>query len=95
MYKCQQCSNVVPSKSHELRLVVETRPKTYPPRKDANLRMRKVNKCVVCQESDSKHNHLDHRFVSPADDPGGEGVEIVRELRVCPDCYAGIQQQVA
>ena len=31
--------------------------------------------------------------VKMADDPGGTGYEIVRELVVCPDCAAKFQQQ--
>jgi hypothetical protein len=67
MYRCQQCQAVVGPAVPEVRVVVETRAVTYPPR-------RHVNRVVTRGRE---------RWV---DDPGGTGVEVVRELRVCRAC---------
>ena len=45
---------------------------TYPPRYDANPRMKKRAR---------NDYHPEH-------DPGGGGTEIVREARICPTCNA-------
>jgi hypothetical protein len=37
----------------------------------------------VCKRADDKKPRKEYR-----DDPGGEGQEIVREVRVCPGCAA-------
>ncbi|HRQ40762.1 MAG TPA: hypothetical protein PLD25_22830 [Chloroflexota bacterium] len=49
------------------RLVIATRPKSYPPRPEVN-RIKSGGK------------------VEWKDDPGGEGVEIVKEILVCLAC---------
>jgi len=59
-----------PHTSAEL-VAVETRPRRYPPR-------RQVMREIVKNEITRKYE--------PADDPGGTGREIVREIRVCPPC---------
>ena len=71
MYRCQQCGLVVPPCTSAETIVVETRPRTYPSRL-------RVMREVVHKK------HLDRR--ENADDRGGTGREIVRELKVCPPC---------
>ncbi|GMA16852.1 hypothetical protein [Deinococcus metallilatus] len=60
-------------------LPIQTRARTYPPRKDAHpgLPRRGRNGRKIPRK------HLERR-----DDPGGQGEEIVRELRCCPACAA-------
>lgn len=74
MYRCQSCSCVAPPRTPARRIVVETRPKTYPSRAAVNR--------VVRKPPDGK------RKVEYMHDPGGTGNEIVREIVVCPHCFA-------
>lgn len=67
MFKCQDCGAQMPAGQPENRIVVESRPCTYPP--------------VTKNKS--------RRFFRP------EGWEIVREDKVCPDCYERITQKPA
>jgi hypothetical protein len=69
MYKCELCKQIVPAHTPAHRLVITTRPKTYPSRHEVN-RVKSGGK------------------VEWKDDPGGEGVEIVKEILVCPACAA-------
>jgi hypothetical protein len=68
MYRCEVCKSVVPAHTPTHRVVAETRPATYPHRREANHPVKKKD-----------------RMVKP-DDPGGQGMEIVRELVMCPRC---------
>lgn len=70
MYRCEMCHAVVPPNTPATRLVVETREKEYPTRSDRGARNKK-----------QRFN----RFQQPSD-IGGKGVEIVREIVVCPIC---------
>ena len=87
MYKCEKCDATVSLHNHELHLVTETRFKAYPPRQNANPRMKKVDRCVTCKETKARHRHLDHAFRDPSHDPGGQGRETVHDLKVCGSCY--------
>lgn len=44
MYRCEICHEVVPAKTKAQRVVVETRPRVYPFRKEANRRVWKKSK---------------------------------------------------
>jgi hypothetical protein len=57
-----------------VRVVVETRPKTYRHRSNANR--------VAWLDENGKHR------VKFVDDPGGVGREAVREVIACPNCAA-------
>jgi hypothetical protein len=71
MYRCQQCSRVSAAGTPLHRLVVSTRARKYPFRRDANVIYRLVN---------GKWKEF------KIDDPGGDGNEIAAEIGVCPDC---------
>ena len=72
MFQCQLCRRVAPQRTPAQRVVVQTRPKKYPFRSDANR--------IVRLSDNGKRRE---RFI---DDPGGVGREIVLEVLVCPDC---------
>jgi hypothetical protein len=74
VFVCQLCRRAVPPHTPAHRLVVETRPRKYPFRREANL--------VVRLNDNGKKK--EYRI----DDPGGAGRETVRELVVCPSCAA-------
>ena len=71
MYRCQHCGTVTSPRVSVETVVVETRPRVYPFRKEAHRE-------IVWKE------RLNRR--EKQDDPGGTGREIVREIRVCPPC---------
>ena len=75
MYKCELCGTVVPAGMRAFTQVVETRRRVYPPRPQAHPVPGKGKK------SSQKKK----------DDPGGIGVEIVKEALVCAGC-AGPQR---
>ena len=74
MYRCDLCQVVAPPKARSYPLVVRTRVKHYPERE-------KVNRRISLAKGRLKGEL--------ADDPGGVGREIVKELRVCAECHAG------
>jgi hypothetical protein len=76
MFRCQLCQCVVPSGVPAQLLVLQRRQKKYPYRSRANV--------VVRQRADDKKPKKEY-----VDDPGGEGLEIAREVTVCPTCAAG------
>jgi hypothetical protein len=71
MYRCQLCSRVSAAGTPQRRVVLTTRARKYPFRRDANVIFRIVN---------GKWKEV------KIDDPGGTGTEIVSEVRVCPEC---------
>ncbi|MDA0834135.1 MAG: hypothetical protein O3A29_12700 [Planctomycetota bacterium] len=72
MYRCEMCGVLVPPRTAVNRLVIETREKVYPYRSKANR--------VAYLDEKGKHK------VAFIDDPGGTGLEIVKEINVCPTC---------
>jgi hypothetical protein len=71
MFRCQLCATVTPPNTSAERVVVATRPRVYPARREANRE-------IVWKPGLKKW--------APQDDPGGTGWEIVREITVCPPC---------
>jgi hypothetical protein len=76
VYQCQSCSKIVPAHIPSFQITVKTRFKSYPHRSEAN--WFKLTKA----DSLSRKSRWESR-----DDPGGSGAEIVKEIRVCPNCY--------
>ena len=76
MFRCQQCGAVTPPRVSTETIVVETRPRVYPFRAEAQ-------EVVVWRNGSRK--------IETRDDLGGTGWEIVRELRVCPPCKQSLQ----
>jgi len=76
MSRCQHCGAVTPPRVSAETIVVETRPRVYPFREEAQ-------EVVVW--------HHGKRKIEPRDDPGGTGREIAREIRVCPPCKRALQ----
>lgn len=74
VFRCQLCFCVVPPRTPAHTVVVQTRTRKYPYRREA----------FHVVEIDARGK----RKVKPRDDPGGIGREAVRELVVCPTCAA-------
>jgi DNA-directed RNA polymerase subunit M/transcription elongation factor TFIIS len=72
MFKCQNCGNVVPPKTKCRKIILQSRTKEYPYRSKCNKGY--VNKGKFFKERDH------------ADDHGGSGKEIAKEIMVCPEC---------
>jgi hypothetical protein len=72
MFRCSLCSRVAPPRTPVHHLVVASRRRHYPHRSRANV--------VRRWEKDRKKKEYH------TDDPGGDGVEIVREVMICPEC---------
>jgi hypothetical protein len=71
MYRCEICGTVVPPRTPCHRVVVQTRPARYPRRSEVNRVVYRVN------------GRWKEKYT---DDPGGNGVQIVREVTACPGC---------
>jgi hypothetical protein len=72
MFRCEVCSCVVSGRAQRL---VETRTRVYPRRVHAN--------------SFQRTKFINGRWKRKqyiTDDPGGRGIETVREMKVCPEC---------
>ena len=76
MFQCHHCGTVTPPRVSAETIVIETRPRVYPFREDAQ-------EVVVWRHGARK--------IETRDDPGGTGWEIVREIRVCPPCKTSLQ----
>jgi len=74
MFRCSICGRVAPRREPASRVVLRTRPKTYPFRRAANPM---IARFVNGRE----------RKWRP-DDPGGEGEETVLEVLACRPCAA-------
>ena len=70
MFRCQMCGSVVPAGKRANKVVVATRPRTYPSRGGG----------------DRGGFRGRFREPKPEYDKGGVGREIVRELAVCDSC---------
>ena len=73
MFKCQICGTLIANTPAQ-RVTLETRVRTYPPRKAVHI-------VPTAQKKRPRSKELEY-----ADDPGGIGLEIVREGLACPDC---------
>jgi hypothetical protein len=80
-YKCEICGDVVPSKIRAMRLA-KTRVKNYPYRPKANPGFQMKNGQVLrpLRKSRKRSDRID--------DPGGRGIELVKEVFVCRSCMA-------
>ena len=81
MYKCQICNCIVPPGVRCCKYVEKTRRKDYPFRHKANPGYISKNGLSV----------KSHKSRDRANDNGGTGWEIARELNCCPKCLAKIQ----
>lgn len=72
MFRCQLCARVSPPRTPAHRLVLQTRQKKYPHRREAHLH-------VYLDERGKRKE-------KKVDDPGGVGTEIAREVVVCGEC---------
>jgi len=78
VFRCQICSQVSPAGTPSVRVVVETRLKSYRYRSRANR--------IVRPDKNGKPKEY---FI---DDPGGVGREAVREVVACPGCAGALTQ---
>jgi len=74
MFRCELCQRVAQPRVRAQKIAVRRRSKQYPYRKDAN-RFYRTNE-----------NHKRKEKVT--DDPGGAGMETIKEVTVCPTCAA-------
>ncbi len=81
LYRCQKCKTVVAPGMKLNRVVVETRPKTYPVYGKAKGRKRKKSRRMKFQ---------DREHIAMA-----TGHEIAKELRVCAACAAALTAEMA
>jgi hypothetical protein len=72
MFRCDFCGHITAPRTNAFRIILETRPKSYPFRSQANPFRRRL-----------PGGKIDDK---PRDDSGGNGTEIVREAIVCPAC---------
>lgn len=72
VFRCQSCDKVAPPRTKAFRVVVASRPATYPFREDAN--------------RFARTNDRGTRKVKLTHDLGGSGTEIKREVTVCASC---------
>jgi hypothetical protein len=78
LFRCQLCGCSAPAGARPERIAVETRPREYPFRREANRPVKHHGRLV----------RGDDGRVRRPDDPGGSGEEIVREVLACPACAA-------
>lgn len=78
MFRCQMCNRIVPAGTRSTKLVVATRERIYEPR-GQDPRERRGGRSFRGRRGPRKRKPYDK---------GGQGVEIVRELSVCPSCAA-------
>lgn len=76
MFRCQMCDTIVPAGIRSAKVVVATREKVYEPR-GQDPRERRGGRGFRGRRGPRKKKPYDK---------GGRGVEIVRELAVCPGC---------
>jgi len=80
MYRCELCNHVSEPRQPAFRVILETRPRSYPPRE-------KVNACYKRVPGGTKFKRTDDR--------GGFGLECAREATVCGRCAARIAEMKA
>ena len=81
MYRCQACNVVVPSNTPSRKVVIETRPKNYPPRKEANrLRIAGKKKPLF---TDDPGGH------------GWEAIKEIKVCRVCYERLSAEESEAA
>ncbi len=71
VYRCELCNRVSEPRQPAFKIVLETRPRSYP-------RRERVNACYKRFRYGTKFVHTD--------DPGGTGAERAREATVCAGC---------
>ena len=74
-YRCGVCGESISPGLRASRTIIEYREKDY-------LRRERVNKCV---DRDGSRTGVEGKIYY-TDDPGGKGVEPVREILACPEC---------
>lgn len=84
MFRCSLCNTVSEPRVRPARVVTHIRLTTYPFRRGANLSLSKR------QEAKEKYRDTDENKKKSADDPGGQGWEIVREVDACTRCAGNV-----
>lgn len=84
-YRCALCNTAIPAGQSEIKIVTSWREKYYPFRP-------KANPGYVLKRGEVKKSN---RNADRADDPGGQGKEIAREVSVCAECAKPFQQPPA
>jgi hypothetical protein len=74
LFLCSLCGRNAPARTKPVRVVIEKRARVYPPREKANVAIRR-----------DKAGRPKKVLV---DDPGGRGLETVREALACAACAA-------
>jgi hypothetical protein len=90
MFVCKICKTVVPTGISAQKFTLETRAVRYPSRwrvyPPAGLSY-KAQRALLRKSPDRTHDD----FKKWDSDPGGQGLEIVREGLACPDCAARLE----
>jgi len=79
-YKCEICGTVVPPKVRATRFALKTRVKQYPYRPKANPGFQTKNGQVL------KPLRKSRKRSDRIDDPGGRGIELIKEVFACRAC---------
>ena len=90
MYRCSLCNAVVPPHVPAQRIVLATRPRAYPFRREVNRKPAKHpnrRAAAVARALAQPEDRCEPKK-DPRDDQGGRGREIVREALACPACAA-------
>jgi hypothetical protein len=94
-YRCEICQQVMPPKTPSHRIVVATRPCTYPYRLNAHRdpihHQPQRGEIKILTPAEAAHHRSRHsRGNDPCDDPGGAGFEIAKEVTACPLCWKAL-----
>ena len=88
VFRCDSCKTVVPAGTREQKVIVETRSKTYEARGGSGrdgMRSGPRSRGPIGRRARRQR----------AFDKGGSGTEIVREIALCPKCFAEHAAEVA
>ncbi len=102
MYQCKNCLKKINANTPSFLYVLASRPKQYPYRLNAHLHKKSGSKQIKTKSGNTQelpvafNNIFTKTFTKdkfkPSIDPGGKGVEIEKEIQVCPDCYHELNQ---
>jgi len=90
MYICENCLTTIKANTPSFLYTVRTRKKYYPPRSNVNTFKAIRNNSRILSTDGRKV--MEKGKIKTTSDPGGEGIEIEKEIRVCPNCYEQLRK---
>ncbi|VAW81559.1 hypothetical protein MNBD_GAMMA12-2512 [hydrothermal vent metagenome] len=99
MYQCKNCLKNINANISSFLFILSSRPKQYPYRLKAHWCKRSDSNQQKTKSSNTQElpSNFNKTFVKekikPSTDPGGKGLEIEKEIQVCPDCYHDLNKQ--